>query len=174
MIQKNVYVCVDVKYNIVADTLDIGTTYEWDEVFTYDDDQTSGGSDIDAIIDGSITKLLSETVTKVRNSCFKNCSTLTSVDLPEVTSIRMYCFENCTQLLALILRNTDTVCDLVYKNVFDNTPIASGTGYIYVPKALVESYKTATNWVTYANQFRALEDYTVDGTVTGALDTSKI
>ena len=59
-------------------------------------------------------------------------------------------------------------------NVFKNTPIASGTGYIYVPRALVDSYKVATNWATYAAQFRALEDYTVDGTVTGDLDESKI
>ena len=55
-----------------------------------------------------------------------------------------------------------------------NTPIASGTGYIYVPAALVDSYKAATNWSNFAAQFRALEDYTVDGTTTGALDPTKI
>lgn len=32
-------------------------------------------------------------------------------------------------------------------------------GYIYVPKALVENYKTATNWSVFANKFRAIEDY---------------
>lgn len=40
--------------------------------------------------------------------------------------------------------------------------------------ALVDSYKAATNWSTYADQIRALEDYTVDGTTTGALDETKI
>lgn len=40
--------------------------------------------------------------------------------------------------------------------------------------ALVDSYKAATNWSTYATQFRALEDYTVDGTITGELDSTKI
>ena len=59
-------------------------------------------------------------------------------------------------------------------NAFSSTPIASGTGYIYVPRALVDSYKAASKWSTYANQFRALEDYTVDGTTTGALDETKI
>ena len=34
--------------------------------------------------------------------------------------------------------------------------------------------KTASIWSTYASQIRALEDYTVDGTVTGELDPSKI
>jgi hypothetical protein len=37
--------------------------------------------------------------------------------------------------------------------------IEDGTGYIYVPSALVETYKTASNWVTYAAQIRAIEDY---------------
>ena len=31
--------------------------------------------------------------------------------------------------------------------------------YVYVPKALVGAYKSATNWSTYANQIRAIEDY---------------
>lgn len=58
--------------------------------------------------------------------------------------------------------------------VLGKTNIANGTGYIYVPRALIEDYKVATNWATYASQFRALEDYTVDGTITGELDESKI
>ena len=32
-------------------------------------------------------------------------------------------------------------------------------GYIYVPRALLESYKTTTNWSYYADSFRAIEDY---------------
>ena len=44
-------------------------------------------------------------------------------------------------------------------NSLGGTLIASGTGYIYVPKALVDSYKSATNWTTYASQIRAIEDY---------------
>lgn len=42
---------------------------------------------------------------------------------------------------------------------FTNTLIASGTGFIYVPDALVESYKTATNWSTYADQILPLSEY---------------
>ena len=59
-------------------------------------------------------------------------------------------------------------------SILGNTLIGKGTGYIYVPRALVDSYKVATNWSTYASQFRALEDYTVDGTITGELDETKI
>lgn len=48
-------------------------------------------------------------------------------------------------------------------------------GYIYIPRALVgDIYKYAANWSVFAAQFRSLEDYTVDGTITGELDESKI
>lgn len=58
----------------------------------------------------------------------------------------------------LILRSEKTT-GMQSKNALANTPIASGTGYIYVPKSLVEQYKAATNWVVYAAQIRAIEDY---------------
>ena len=81
--------------------------------------------------------------------------------------------KNNRALIALILRS-ETMATLAGTNALSSTPIASGTGYIYVPSALIEDYKVATNWSTYADQFRALEDYTVDGTITGELDESKI
>ena len=69
-------------------------------------------------------------------------------------------FNNCTALDTLIIRNTDTMCTLADTTTcLHNTPIASGTGYIYVPAALIEEYKAATNWTTYADQIRAIEDY---------------
>ena len=83
-------------------------------------------------------------------------------------------FAYCEAMESLILRKTSAICTLANTSVFRSTPIADGTGYIYVPAALVDSYKAATNWSTYADQFRALEDYTVDGTTTGALDETKI
>lgn len=98
---------------------------------------------------------------------------LTQADLPKVTSIKAYAFRRCRVLKALILR-ADSVVALANTNAFTLTPIESGTGYVYVPRTLVDSYKVATNWSTYAAQFRALEDYTVDGTVNGALDPVKV
>lgn len=82
-------------------------------------------------------------------------------------------FYNCISLTALVIRS-EQAWTLSNVDSFTGTPIASGTGYIYVPSALVETYKTATKWSTYATQFRALENYTVDGTITGALDETKI
>lgn len=107
---------------------------------------------------------------------FYNCSMLDVVDLsPAVLgSIESMAFAN-SSIKALVLRgsatNRWTLNDVTG---FDATPIANGKGYIYVPKGTIEAYKVATNWSVYANQFRALEDYTVDGTITGELDLTKI
>ena len=92
---------------------------------------------------------------------------------PNITYIGPNAFSNCTNFTVLTLRGT-SLASLANVSAFNTTPIKNGTGYIYVPSALVETYKTATNWSTYANQFRALEEYTVDGTITGNLDESKI
>lgn len=113
-------------------------------------------------------------VTSIGESAFEGCRSLTSADFPAATSIGDYAFFQCTSLTSLILRATTQVCTLSGTDAFINTHIASGTGYIYVPAALIDSYKTATNWTTYANQFRALESYTVDGTTTGELDPTKV
>ena len=74
-------------------------------------------------------------------------------------------------LKALILPG-GTLVSLANTNAINS--INSVNGYIYVPKSLIEDYKVATNWSAYADQFRVLEDYTVDGTTTGELDESKI
>jgi hypothetical protein len=76
--------------------------------------------------------------------------------------------------LTTVILRSESLCTLENVSAFNGTPIASGTGCIYVPAALVNSYKTATNWSSFASKFRALEDYTVDGTITGELDETKI
>ena len=121
----------------------------------------------------SLDRISFPAVSTIGRACFDKCSGLTSLDCSALTAIERYGFQYCTALGTLILRN-GTVCKLYNIDAFISTPIASGTGLIYVPAALVDSYKSASNWSTYASQFRALEDYTVDGTVTGELDESKI
>jgi hypothetical protein len=113
-------------------------------------------------------------VTRVEGYAFRQCALLTTLDFHVANNIYDYAFYDSAKFAALILRNQSQVSTLAGTHAFSGTPIESGTGYIYVPRALVDSYKAATNWSTYAAQFRALEDYTVDGTVTGALDPNKI
>ena len=90
-----------------------------------------------------------------------------------VTRIYANAFQSDTSLKALVMGGS-VLCSLDNVNAFTGTLIKSGTGYIYVPRALLADYQAATNWSTFADQFRALEDYTVDGTTTGELDETKI
>lgn len=97
---------------------------------------------------------------------FANCSALTSIDFPNLKQWTYSgTFGNCTALATFIIRNKTNVVPLPNTNCFSGTPIASGTGYIYVPRALLndsdvtKDYRRATNWATYADQFRAIEDY---------------
>lgn len=132
--------------------------------------------DIDAndVIERTVTAYTNPKIKIIGDYAFRNCSSLTSADFPAATSIGNSAFNNCSALTALILRNS-TMCTLSNKNAFTGCTKITGTGgYIYVPSSLINTYKTATNWVTYASKFRALEDYTVDGTTTGALDESKV
>ena len=106
----------------------------------------------------SLTTIDSPKVTSINRYAFSDCSSLTTVSLPQVTSIESSAFINCSNLTTFILR-IEKMATLTNVNAFENTPINSGTGYIYVPKSIVDTYKSATNWSTYANQFRAIEDY---------------
>ena len=163
-------------------------TVEFPNVTTLDGSAFSGCSDLKNII---LPK-----VTTIGGSAFANCKALTDVVFRYVTSVGYGAFQGCTNLVSAdfhkftsfkssIFNGADKITTIIIRSetaaildgsglVSTSTPIAKGTGYIYVPRALVDTYKTATNWSTYANQFRALEDYTVDGTTTGALDETKI
>ena len=88
-----------------------------------------------------------------------NSASLTKVDLPVVTEIQGLVFKNCTNLKTLIIRNPSTVCTLTTYSCFDNTPMANDTGFIYVPRDLLDSYFHATNWSVHGDRFRAIEDY---------------
>jgi hypothetical protein len=100
------------------------------------------------------------------------------VSLKNGNNIKIYDFHALTSLRSLphhgrqysIIIRTPTVCTL------QDAPISQVLSQVslYVPRDLVDSYKVATNWSTYANQIRAIEDYTVDGTTTGELDESKL
>ena len=93
------------------------------------------------------------------NSSFRNSKGLISADLPVCAKVDNLCFYYANGLKTLILRKSDAICTLQNTNAFTGTEIAKGTGYIYVPKNLLEQYAQATNWSTFATQFRAIEDY---------------
>lgn len=114
-------------------------------------------------------------VTSVNGGGAFRQSGLEIIDLPVCTSIAgSYAIGYMDHMKALVLRSS-TMCTLAASNIFNtNKKLENGTGFIYVPRSLIDSYKAATNWSAYASSFRALEDYTVDGTTTGTMDESKI
>lgn len=90
---------------------------------------------------------------------FYNCDNLKFARLPVTTeSIADCTFYSCGALNTLICEATTPPS--LGTSAFRNTPIASGTGYIYVPDASVDAYKAATNWATYADQIKPLSEYT--------------
>ena len=147
--------------------------------------ETGGGGGSDELVNSLIDRTISgayvnNTVTIIGRYGLANCTKLTSVVLPAVQltdanamlgcsaltqadfsslqQIRHSTFYGNKKFVTLIIR-TQAVAKLDATSAFKDTRIAAGTGYIYVPSALVDSYKTATNWSTYANQIRAIEDY---------------
>lgn len=102
-------------------------------------------------------------VTEIGKSAFQYCMNLAKIEFTDLESIGEYAFNNCSSLTTLILRDSvgysNRVCELNGDYVFTNTPIAKGTGYIYVPKRVLSRYQDGINWEDYKDQIRAIEDY---------------
>lgn len=126
------------------------------------------------------TILLPKVKKLIYGSEFDNCTALQSICMPALIELQAPAFSNCKSLItmdfpklrtliwraidstnvglqALILRSkTMCVLDRTFRT---GNPIEAGTCYIYVPSALVETYKTDAVWSNYASQIRAIEDY---------------
>lgn len=133
----------------------------------------------DSILDRTITEFASDTLTEVGANAFYYCQSLHTIDCPQVNSISRYGIGYCTALkrvefpklttlyglafayssnLDTLILSNNRVCSLKSTDVFNNTPIKNGTGYIYVPDNLIDIYKTATNWTTFANQIKPISE----------------
>ena len=101
-----------------------------------------------------------DNVTSMGHAVLCGIAALKSIDVGRgITTLANYVFSYCGRLETLILR-ANSLVPLPNGTIFEgSTKITNGTGYIYVPSALVNSYKSATNWSAYANQIRAIEDY---------------
>lgn len=101
--------------------------------------------------------------TYIGGAAFIYCQELTTISFNSLTDINNRAFESCKKLTALIIQNRTRVVNLASVGAFIDTPIASGTGYIYVHKTMadgsdgVAAYQAATNWSAFS--IRAIEDY---------------
>lgn len=110
-------------------------------------------------------------VTKIGERVFQMSGFLTKADFGKVETISQYAFVGCQYLKTLIIR-TDVVCTLSHTNAFNSTPIQNGTGFIFVRDNLVEKFKIATNWATYASQIKGISE--LNGGGGGGSDSSKV
>lgn len=90
--------------------------------------------------------------------CFRYNKKATVAIITDATELQTLCFDNCIALSSLIIHGD--MPRLINISALNYTPIAQGKGNIYVEDSLVDSYKTATNWSTYAAQIKPLSEYT--------------
>jgi hypothetical protein len=85
---------------------------------------------------------------------FGNCVQLKKVSFPKLSgiTIRANTFYGCTLLTTLILGGSK-LNPLENVNAFSH-----GKPNIYVPDDLVDEYKTATNWATFANKIKPISE----------------
>ena len=108
-------------------------------------------------------KSIPNNVTIIDEYAFQKCASITEMTcLGNITTIKSNAFNQCSTLSKFMLPNVTSVPTLSAKSAFTETPIASGTGYIYVPDDLVDSFKAATNWSTYADQIKGISELEVN------------
>ncbi len=81
------------------------------------------------------------------------------VEFGNVSSISSYMFSNSYNVVGIILRSNTMVQLASASSVFNGTPIENGNGWIYVPNDLVNTYKSATNWSTFASRIVSIDEY---------------
>lgn len=104
---------------------------------------------------GLTSVTFSQSLKTIGDQCFTRCYALTNIDLPQtVESISNFAFAECTGLQSIVIRATTppTLGDESPSSVFYNTNDCP----IYVPAASVNTYKTSTDWSTYASRIQAI------------------
>lgn len=119
----------------------------------------------------SLKKYQNKYATEVGVGAFSNCSALTSVDIPNATSVDIYAFSSCSALRTIDLPNATSIGAGAFTNCYmteiflrsktmctcTGNPDIASSATIYVPESLIDSYKTATYWSSYASKFKTLE-----------------
>lgn len=88
-------------------------------------------------------------VTRIGSAAFYACSSLASITIPNgVTNIESYAFYICDGMAFYDFTACTTVPTLANTNAFTGIPADC---QIRVPASLVDAWKAATNWSTYAD-----------------------
>lgn len=97
----------------------------------------------------------------VGSSTFYSNWALQTLTLPACTKISAYAFRYCSKMMSLYLPGS-SIPTLASTTVFANMPMSVSVnnvyGSIYVPSTMVDSYKAATVWKTYAARIVAIPE----------------
>lgn len=100
--------------------------------------------------------IMSNALTSIGEGALRNCTGLIYVEcFDKLTSIGNRSFQNAAIETFIIRRTTPPSLNTTS---FLDTPIANGTGYIYVPDEAINTYKSATNWSAYAEQIKGVSE----------------
>lgn len=143
---------------------------------------TSVTSDVVAYLTNTLTTWHDKTVESIRAYAFYSKSGLQSVKTA-ATTIGPYAFGNCTGLSTIdllskdpitisanafngshinhLIIRSDSVATMNNVNALESTPIIADCGAIYVQEDLVDEYKSATNWSTFAANIYPIDMYPV-------------
>lgn len=124
----------------------VTTSNQYSAILRY----SSGADQRNHVYQNSVKRVeIGDGVTSIGNHVFRNCSSLASVTIPDsVTSIGTSAFQNCGGVAFYDFSNHTAVPTLANTNAFAN--IAADC-QIRVPASLVDAWKVATNWSTYAD-----------------------
>ena len=110
------------------------------------------------IVEGTVEDINDSTLTILRSNCLQACRNLMSAKFTALLKIAAQAFYSCTKLYTLIL-DTDDMVFLENINAFQFTPIGMGTGNIYVPDALLATYRDDETWGHFYSQILPLSHY---------------
>ena len=106
---------------------------------------------------GLTSIVILEGITTIGTNAFTYCKSLPRIDLPEsLTSVSgSNTFGYCRALKTVVLKYTGGVVTLSNVDIFST---CHEELKFYVPDALVDAYKIATNWVTYADRIHPMSE----------------
>ena len=116
-------------------------------------DMFTGANSINkSAFEGSSIKSVYSKATRVYSYAFKDCKSLTSVNLPDCAFVDSYAFENCSNLKKILIPNCTSIGSGPFKSctieVFDSSLKNINASYTYITKAFISRADSVCDFTT--------------------------